>query len=211
MVDTHNTMTTTRDAKNITSCDTLLDEVHHIDSETNDDDNDDPYDSILKRCFVIDWYPNFWNSVKKLLNERNTDVIGDQRYNFKHPNAPTNIPELTHTLRWEDVQTLCMEQPVDSKVMDYCLRMIRDELGDTCPPIFTTWDINFSNQKYMPDEYYDKDEVKILVMHNTQLNTDFDVSMKRWEYNTMSLFFSSHHERFQRKERQQRTERQPKQ
>ena len=29
----------------------------------------------------------------------------------------------------------------------------------------------------MPDEYYDKDEVKILVMHNTQLNPDFDRSM----------------------------------
>jgi len=69
-----------------------------------------------------------------------------------------------------------MEQLVDSKVMDYCLFMIRDELGDTCTPIFTTWDINFPNQKSMPDEYYDKDEVKILVMHNCQLNPEFDQS-----------------------------------
>ena len=176
MVETHNTTTTTNDGNDITSSDNVLAKVHDIE-ETNADNTDDPYDCIFKECFVLDGYPNFWKSVKKFLNETNKDVIGDLRYTFKHLNAPTNIPELTHTLRWEDVQTLCMDQPVDSKVMDYCLRMIRDELGDTCPPIFTTWDINFPNLKSMPDEYYDKDEVKILVMHNTQLNPDFDRSM----------------------------------
>ena len=175
MVETHNTTTTTNDANDITSSDTLLTEVHHID-ETNADDTDDPYDSIFKECFVLDGYPNFWKSVKKFLNKTNKDAIGNLRYTFKHPNAPTNIPESSHSLRWDDVQTLCMEQPLDSKVMDYCLFMIRDELGDTCPPIFTTWDINFPNLKSMPDEYYDKDEVKILVMHNCQLNPEFDQS-----------------------------------
>jgi len=72
--------------------------------------------------------PRYPFIARRIMRETSENFKGDLKNSFIHPKASPKMDVLHHTVMWDDLQTMRLTLPVDSKVMDYCLRIIIEKM-----------------------------------------------------------------------------------
>ena len=140
-----------------------------------------PPDDVLQSICADGRISDFPNIVKKILSE-NSGNQENFNYRFLHPKS---LLEELHSVTWEDLQTVKIGERIDYKVVNHYLRVIIHDTiseGKLCPPIYTTFESQHNQSKHLAEknEWYDRDDVKIVVMHNYPLGfTKKDISKRK--------------------------------